>query len=63
MFAEMPLDNRTVYKFAALAAMPGFSLGFPAFLGRLKRHRAKHDLMFRRGWQFCNIEPKICQYG
>jgi hypothetical protein len=58
MFAEMPLDNRTVYKTAALAAIPGFS----GFLGRLKRHRAKRDLMFRRGWQFCNIEPKICQY-
>jgi len=62
MFAEMPLDNRTVYKFAALAAMPRLSLAFPGFPGRLKRHRAKHDLMFRRGWQFCNIEPKICQY-
>jgi hypothetical protein len=24
MFAEMPPDNRTVYKFAALAAIPGF---------------------------------------
>jgi len=24
MFAEMPLDNRTVYKFAALAAISGF---------------------------------------
>jgi hypothetical protein len=24
MFAEMPLDNRTVYKYAALAAIPGF---------------------------------------
>ena len=59
MFAEMPLDNRTVYKFAALAAI----FGFPGFLSRLKRRRAKHDLMFRPGWQFCNIEPKICQYG
>jgi len=59
MFAEMPLDNRTVYKFAALSP----SLAYPGFLGRLKRHRAKYDLMFRRGWQFCNIEPKICQYG
>jgi hypothetical protein len=44
MFAEMPLDNRTVYKFAALAAISGF----PGFLGRLKRLHAKHDLMFRR---------------
>jgi hypothetical protein len=25
MFAEMPLDNRTVYKFAALAVIFGFS--------------------------------------
>jgi hypothetical protein len=25
MFAEMPLDNHTVYKFAALAAISGFS--------------------------------------
>jgi hypothetical protein len=24
MFAEMPLDNRTVYRFAALAATSGF---------------------------------------
>jgi hypothetical protein len=24
MFAEMPLDNRTVYKFATLAAIAGF---------------------------------------
>jgi hypothetical protein len=24
MFAEMPLDNRTVDKFAARAAIPGF---------------------------------------
>ena len=29
MFAEMPLDNRTVVKFAAVAAIAGFS-------GRLK---------------------------
>jgi hypothetical protein len=27
-------------------------------------HRlVQNDLMFRRDWQFCNIEPKICQYG
>ena len=58
MFAEMPLDNRTVYKFAALPPSQALS----GFLGRLKRNRAKCDLMFRRGWQFCNIEPKICQY-
>ena len=62
MFAEMPLDNRTVYKFAALAAILGVSSA--SWLAQpLKRRRAKHDLMFRRGWQFCNIEPKICQHG
>jgi hypothetical protein len=32
MFAEMPLDNRTVDKLAAIAAISGFS-------GRLKRHQ------------------------
>jgi hypothetical protein len=42
MFAEMPLDNRTVNKFAAAAASLAFS-------GRLKRHRDRDDLMFRRG--------------
>jgi hypothetical protein len=56
MFAEMPLDNRTVDKFAALAACFGFS-------GRLKHHRGRNDLLFRRGRWFCNIEPKIRQYG
>jgi hypothetical protein len=55
MFAEMPLDNRTVVKFAAQAAIAGFS-------GRLKRRHGRNDLKFRRGWQFCNIEPKICQH-
>ena len=55
MFAEMPLDNRTVGEFAASAA-------FEADLRPLMA-RDEHDLMFRRGWQFCNIEPKICQYG
>jgi hypothetical protein len=39
MFAEMPLDNRTVDKFAALAACSG----------RLKHHRGRNDLLFRRG--------------
>jgi hypothetical protein len=42
MFAEMPLDNRTVDKFAALAASLAFSR-------RLKRHRGRNDLLFRRG--------------
>jgi hypothetical protein len=32
-------------------------------VGRMNRHRARNDLIFRRGEQFCNIEPKICQYG
>jgi hypothetical protein len=31
MFAEMPLDNRTMGKFAAIAAISGFS-------GRLQHH-------------------------
>jgi hypothetical protein len=56
MFAEMPLDNRTVDQFAALAAVAGF-------LRPLEVCRRRNDLMFRRGWQFCNIEPKIRQYG
>jgi hypothetical protein len=56
MFAEMPLDNRTVDQFAALAAITGF-------LRPLEVLPKRNDLMFRRGWQFCNIEPKICQYG
>jgi hypothetical protein len=55
MFAEMPLDNRTVVQFAAVAAIAGFA-------GRLKRRHDQDDLKFRRGWQFCNIEPKICQH-
>jgi hypothetical protein len=42
MFADMPLDNRTVDKFAAVAAISGFS-------GHSKRHRERNDLMFRRG--------------
>ena len=55
MFADMPLDNRTVENFAARPR----SL---AFLGRLKPHRRGDDLMFRRGCLFCNIETNICQY-
>jgi hypothetical protein len=42
MFAEMPLDNRTVNQFAALAATSGF-LRPPATLP------LQNDLMFRRG--------------
>jgi hypothetical protein len=55
MFAEMPLDNRTVFQFATAAAIAGF-------FGCLTRHQDRYDLKFRRGWQFCNIEPKICQH-
>jgi hypothetical protein len=42
MFAEMPLDNRTVDKFAAFAACFGF-------LRPLEHHRGRNDLLFRRG--------------
>jgi hypothetical protein len=42
MFAEMPLDNRTVVKFTAGRSAPfGFALAFPAACLR-------NDLMFRR---------------
>jgi hypothetical protein len=56
MFAEMPLDNRTVVQFAAQTAIVGYS-------GRLSLGPARNDLKFRRGRLFCNIEPKIRQYG
>jgi hypothetical protein len=56
MFGEMPLDIRTLVHFAAVAAIAGL-FRLPATL------RRQNDLKFRRGWQFCNIEPKICQYG
>jgi hypothetical protein len=55
MFAEMPLDNRTVVQFAAVAAIAGF-------FRLLDMSQVRNDLKFRRGWQFCNIEPKIRQY-
>jgi hypothetical protein len=55
MFAEMPLDNRTVVQFASVAAIAGFF--------RLPDTSPKrNDLKFRHGWQFCNIEPKIRQH-
>jgi hypothetical protein len=41
-------------------AVPAASTGFSR---PMKCHREQSGLMFRRGWQFCNIEPKICQYG
>jgi hypothetical protein len=56
MFAEMQLDNRTVAKFTLAAAVFGW-------LGRLERGRSRNELIFRGDWQFCNIEPNICQYG
>jgi hypothetical protein len=42
MFADMPLDNRTVDQFAALAAAWLFQT-------ILKRHHGQNDLIFRRG--------------
>jgi hypothetical protein len=56
MFAEKPLDNRTVNKFAALPHLM-------AFPGHLERRHGRNDRKFRPDWLFCNIEPKICQYG
>jgi hypothetical protein len=56
MFAEMPLDNRTVNKFAAQTATSGFNHA------AVNVTADEDDLMFRRGRWFCNIEPKICQY-
>jgi len=55
MFVEMPLDNRTVVQFTVQTAITGFR-------GPLKVRQGRNDLKFRRDWQFCNIEPKICQY-
>jgi len=43
MFAEMPLDNRTVDKFAALAAIPNFHL--PS-LSPAKRLNISSSLIF-----------------
>jgi hypothetical protein len=42
MFAEMPLDNRTVDQFAALAACFDF-------LWPLEHHRRQNDFLFRPG--------------
>src|SRR6185312_15117284 len=56
MFADVPLDNRTVDRCAAVAAIrPSQAV--------LKPHRVRNDLIFRRGRSFCNIELKIRQYG
>jgi hypothetical protein len=56
MFAEMPLDNRTVDHSRPLPPSLAFS-------GRLKFCRKRNDVMFRRDREICNIEPKICQYA
>jgi hypothetical protein len=42
LFADMPLDNRTVNEFEGVAATLAFS-------GRLKPHRERNDLIFRPG--------------
>jgi hypothetical protein len=55
MFAEMSLDNRTVVHLRPLPPSLAFS-------DCLTRHQVRNDLKFRRGRQFCNIEPKICQH-
>jgi hypothetical protein len=55
MFADMPLDNRTVVQFTTVAAIAGF-------FRLLETSPSRNDLKFRRSWQFCNIEPKICQH-
>jgi hypothetical protein len=56
MFADMPLDNRTVDQFAAVAAVR-------LSQAVLKRRRGQNDLLFRPGRSFCNIERQIRQYG
>jgi hypothetical protein len=56
MFVDMPLDNRTVEKLAAIAAVRQSQ-------AVLKHDDGQNDLIFRPGCLFCNIEPKICQYG
>jgi hypothetical protein len=56
MFADMPLDNRTVDQVAARAAHR--ALAGPG--GNIATER--NDLIFRRGRLFCNIEPKKRQY-
>jgi hypothetical protein len=56
MFADMPLDNRTVDNLQRrrLVWLPQ---------AVLKRRRGQNDLIFRSGWLFCNIELKIRQYA
>ncbi len=57
MFADMPLDNRTVDQVAAFAA-------YGALAGPVGNITAiRNDLIFRCGWLFCNIGSKKRQYG
>jgi hypothetical protein len=57
MFAEVPLDNRTVDQLRPLQLVGCFR---PPFETTIK---GRSDLKFRPGGSFCNIEPKIRQYG
>jgi hypothetical protein len=56
MFADMPLDNRRLDQFAAVAAVR-----LPQAV--LKRRHGQNDLLFRPGRAFCNIGRQIRQYG
>jgi hypothetical protein len=60
MFVEMPRDNRMAVTFEGATPQP---LALPGLLSRLDHRRMQNDLIFRSDWQFCNIEPKICQHG
>jgi hypothetical protein len=55
----MSLDNRPVVELRSVVELTAAAFGL---FGRLNRHHARNDLIFRGGGQFCNIEPKICQY-
>jgi hypothetical protein len=59
MFAVMSLDNLTGVELRTGVELTAAAFGL---FGRLNRQRARNDLIFRRDGQFCNIEPKICQY-
>jgi hypothetical protein len=59
MFAEMPLDNRTVVKFT----LPPATADFAEVFLPLERRGLRNGVIFRSERQFCNIEPKICQHG
>jgi hypothetical protein len=64
MFAEMSLDNLKVVELRTAVELTaaGWCLFGRGLFGRFNRHRARNDLIFRCDGQFCNIEPKICQY-